>query len=85
MNDRPPTALKPTLHALRASLRGAKEEGLRERLTRVIASLERSYGASRPPTPQDEGDLRRRTFVADRHPAPSRKRSSDFARTDELL
>jgi hypothetical protein len=56
----------PALAAVRASLRGATEPELRDRLSRVIAGLERLYGVGKP-TAQDQGDLRRRRFAQSRH------------------
>ena len=74
--------LPPAIRALRASLRGASESGLRERLEIAIRGLERLYGLA-PRVDEDTGDMRRDRFVADRHPAPSYKRSLSFARTDD--
>jgi hypothetical protein len=74
--------LPPALKALRASLRSAQESALRERLSRAIRGLELLYGL-RTPAPQDDGDLRRHRFVADRHPAPRRAHSSNLAPTDD--
>ena len=75
--------LPPAIKALRASLRGASESALRERLQIALRGLERLYGLAPPPTPQDDGDMRRRHFVADRHPAPRRNHSSNLAPTDD--
>jgi hypothetical protein len=61
------TAAVPTpIKALRRSLRGAIEPGLRERLSGAIRRLERLYGLGE--SFEDEGDRRRRRFVSERHP-----------------
>jgi hypothetical protein len=60
--------LPRAIRALRASLRAASESGLRDRLEIALRGLERLYGLAPPPTPQDDDDMRRRNFVADRHP-----------------
>ena len=75
--------LPPAIKALRASLRGASESALRERLQIALRGLERLYGLAPPRPPQDDGDMRRRHFVADRHPAPRRIHSSSLAPTDD--
>lgn len=54
--------LPAPIRALRRSLAGATDPVLRERLSRVIAGLERLYGVGKP-TAQDQGDLRRRRFA----------------------
>jgi hypothetical protein len=54
------------IRALRRSLAGAKDPALRDRLSVIIANLERLYGVGKP-TEQDRGDLRRRRFVRERH------------------
>ena len=74
-----PAAIK----ALRASLAGATESPLRERLEVAIQGLKRLYGISDGPPDQDNGDMRRRHFVADRHPAPKRIYSPKLAPTDD--
>ncbi len=71
------------IRALRASLRGAGESELRERLQVAIRGLQRLYNRPAEPEPQDDGDLRRQRFTADRHPAPSRKHTSTLAPTDD--
>ncbi len=60
----------PAIRALQSSLRGCTEAPLRERLQEAIRGLERLYNRPANPEPQDNGDLRRQRFVADRHPAP---------------
>ena len=75
--------LPPALKALRRSLAGATEVSLRERIQEAIRGLERLYGISSGPTRQDDGDMKRRTFCQDRHPAPRRKYASDLASTDD--
>ena len=50
-----PSALK----ALRSSLRGATDEGLRDRLRTAIGRLERLYGVPTA-SPDDQGDMKAR-------------------------
>jgi hypothetical protein len=59
-----------TIKALQASLRACREPELRERLEIAIASLKRLYGVPNKSQHNDNGDLRRRRFVKERHPVP---------------
>lgn len=64
----PGQPLPAPVKALRASLRTAREPGLRDRLSQVLRRVERLYGLGTAPPDEDTGDMRRRRFVQDRHP-----------------
>ena len=57
------TPIPPALKALRASLRQAVDENLRDRLSTAIRYLERLYGV-RSSLPPETGDMRRRKVFA---------------------
>jgi hypothetical protein len=65
MTTTPP--VPPALKAVRASLRTAAEPALRDRLSQVIAGLERLYGVRSESPDEDQGDMRRRKFARARH------------------
>ena len=52
--------LPAPVKALRASLRTATEQALRDRLSAALRRVELLYGLSSEPAHDDDGDLRRR-------------------------
>ena len=65
-----PSTEPAAIRALKASLRGARESALRDRLEIALQGLYRLYGLPPHPTLQDDGDMRRRKFCSGRHALP---------------